>query len=126
MIQAAAMRYTECRLSSYSQNLLTEISQGNRLDASFDGTLIEPKFLPSRLPNVLLNGASGIAVGMATDIPPHNKKLSKTIGLLDSPKLSIKDLMSFIQALIFLQRLKSFPQKKNLKKFIHQEEALLN
>ena len=89
----------ECRLSSYSQNLLTEISQGT-VDwmPNFDGTLIEPKFLPSRLPNVLLNGASGIAVGMATDIPPHNLKevVQATIGLLDSPKLSTKDLMNFV------------------------------
>ena len=95
----AAMRYTECRLSSYSQNLLTEISQGT-VDwmPNFDGTLIEPKFLPSRLPNVLMNGASGIAVGMATDIPPHNLRdvVNATTALLDSPKLSIKELMSFI------------------------------
>ena len=95
----AAMRYTECRLSSYSQNLLTEISQGT-VDwmPNFDGTLIEPKFLPSRLPNVLMNGASGIAVGMATDIPPHNLRdvVKATTALLDSPKLSIKELMSFI------------------------------
>ena len=95
----AAMRYTECRLSSYSQNLLAEISQGT-VDwmPNFDGTLIEPKFLPSRLPNVLMNGASGIAVGMATDIPPHNLKdvVKATTALLDSPKLSIKELMSFI------------------------------
>ena len=95
----AAMRYTECRLSSYSQNLLAEISQGT-VDwmPNFDGTLIEPKFLPSRLPNVLMNGASGIAVGMATDIPPHNLRdvVKATAALLDSPKLSIKELMSFI------------------------------
>lgn len=95
----AAMRYTECRLSSYSQNLLTEISQGT-VDwmPNFDGTLIEPKFLPSRLPNVLMNGASGIAVGMATDIPPHNLRdvVNATTALLDSPKLSIRELMSFI------------------------------
>ena len=95
----AAMRYTECRLSSYSQNLLTEISQGT-VDwiPNFDGTLIEPKFLPSRLPNVLMNGASGIAVGMATDIPPHNLRdvVKAIIALLDTPKLSIKELMSFI------------------------------
>ena len=69
----AAMRYTECRLSAYAQSLLDEAAQGT-VDwiPNFDGTLIEPKFLPDRLPNVLLNGASGIAVGMATDIPPHN------------------------------------------------------
>ena len=78
---------------------LTEISQGT-VDwmPNFDGTLIEPKFLPSRLPNVLMNGASGIAVGMATDIPPHNLRdvVNATTALLDSPKLSIKELMSFI------------------------------
>jgi len=95
----AAMRYTECRLSSYSQNLLAETSQ-DTLDwmPNFYGTLIEPKFLPSRLPNVLMNGASGIAVGMATDIPPHNLRdvVKATTALLDSPKLSIKELMSFI------------------------------
>ena len=95
----AAMRYTECRLSAYSQNLLTEISQGT-VDwmPNFDGTLIEPKFLPARLPNVLLNGASGIAVGMATDIPPHNLTdvVKATIALLESPKMSIKELMKYI------------------------------
>ena len=95
----AAMRYTECRLSSYSQNLLTEISQGT-VDwmPNYDGTLIEPKFLPSRLPNVLMIGASCIAVGMAIDIPPHNLRdvVNATTALLDSPKLSIKELMSFI------------------------------
>ena len=113
----AAMRYTECRLSSYSQNLLTEISQGT-VDwmPNFDGTLIEPKFLPSRLPNVLLNGASGIAVGMATDIPPHNLKevVQATIGLLDSPKLSIKDLMSFIPSPDFPTKAEIISSKEEL------------
>ena len=111
------MRYTECRLSSYSQNLLTEISQGT-VDwmPNFDGTLIEPKFLPSRLPNVLLNGASGIAVGMATDIPPHNLKevVQATIGLLDSPKLSIKDLMSFIPSPDFPTKAEIISSKEEL------------
>ena len=113
----AAMRYTECRLSSYSQNLLTEISQGT-VDwmPNFDGTLIEPKFLPSRLPNVLLNGASGIAVGMATDIPPHNLRevVQATIGLLDSPKLSIKDLMSFIPSPDFPTKAEIISSKEEL------------
>jgi len=69
----AAMRYTEARLSAYAQVLLSELQQGT-VDwlPNFDGTLQEPALLPARLPNVLLNGASGIAVGMATDIPPHN------------------------------------------------------
>ena len=69
----AAMRYTESRLSKYSEVLLSELSQGT-VDwvPNFDGTMNEPKVLPARLPNVLLNGTTGIAVGMATDIPPHN------------------------------------------------------
>jgi topoisomerase-4 subunit A len=95
----AAMRYTECRLSAYAQTLLTEISQGT-VDwmPNFDGTLIEPKFLSSRLPNVLLNGASGIAVGMATDIPPHNLTdvVKATIELIDNPKMTIPELMDYI------------------------------
>ena len=95
----AAMRYTECRLSAYAQTLLSEISQGT-VDwmPNFDGTLIEPKFLSSRLPNVLLNGASGIAVGMATDIPPHNLTdvVKASISLIDNPKMTVSDLMSFI------------------------------
>ena len=97
----AAMRYTECRLSAYAQSLLDEAAQGT-VDwiPNFDGTLIEPKFLPDRLPNVLLNGASGIAVGMATDIPPHNLKeiVKGVISLIDSPKLSNKELMKDISA----------------------------
>ena len=71
----AAMRYTESKLTSYSDTLLSEVDQGT-VDwiPNFDGTLEEPKFLPARLPNILLNGTTGIAVGMATDIPPHNLK----------------------------------------------------
>mgnify|MGYP005722754685 FL=1 len=95
----AAMRYTECRLSAYAQTLLSEISQGT-VDwmSNFDGTLIEPKFLSSRLPNVLLNGASGIAVGMATDIPPHNLSdvVKATIALIDNPKMTVTDLIEYI------------------------------
>src|SRR5688572_14625866 len=69
----AAMRYTEARLTAFAQTLLSELAQGT-VDwvPNFDGTLEEPELLPSRLPHVLLNGASGIAVGLATDIPPHN------------------------------------------------------
>ena len=69
----AAMRYTEAKLSKYAQVLLSELNQGNTdWTHNFDGTLYEPVLLPARLPNMLLNGASGIAVGMATDVPPHN------------------------------------------------------
>lgn len=96
----AAMRYTEARLTRYSQALLSELGQGT-VDwvPNFDGTLEEPKTLPARLPNVLLNGTTGIAVGMATDIPPHNARevVNACIALLDRPSLTIKDLMKFIQ-----------------------------
>jgi len=69
----AAMRYTEARLAPYAEVLLAELGQGTvEWAPNFDGTLDEPVLLPARLPNVLLNGAAGIAVGMATDIPPHN------------------------------------------------------
>src|SRR3990167_7034334 len=69
----AAMRYTESRLTPYADSLLGELGQGT-VDwlPNFDGTLNEPRLLPARLPNILLNGTTGIAVGMATDIPPHN------------------------------------------------------
>ena len=69
----AAMRYTESRLTRYSELLLSELGMGTvEWQPNFDGTLKEPQLLPARLPNILLNGGSGIAVGMATDIPPHN------------------------------------------------------
>ena len=71
----AAMRYTEARLSPFAQVLLAELGQGTvDWTPNFDGTLDEPVLLPARLPNVLLNGATGIAVGMATDIPPHSSR----------------------------------------------------
>ena len=69
----AAMRYTESRLSKISEILLSELGQGTvDFQPNFDGTLEEPQYLPARLPHILLNGTTGIAVGMATDIPPHN------------------------------------------------------
>ena len=85
----AAMRYTEARLTPFAQALLSELEQGTvEWGPNFDGTLQEPKLLPSRLPHVLLNGASGIAVGMATDIPPHNVRevVDACIELLDNPE----------------------------------------
>ena len=96
----AAMRYTESRLTKYAKALLQELDQGTADWApNFDGTLSEPKILPARLPNVLLNGGMGIAVGMSTDIPPHNlnEVVSACIHLLDHPKASVKDLCKFIQ-----------------------------
>ena len=97
----AAMRYTEARLTRFSQVLLAELAQGT-VDwvPNFDGTLNEPKTLPSRLPNVLLNGASGIAVGMATDIPPHNLRevAAACVRLLEQPKATVADLMEHVKA----------------------------
>ncbi|MDE0982932.1 MAG: DNA topoisomerase IV subunit A [Gammaproteobacteria bacterium] len=96
----AAMRYTESRLQAYADVLLGELAQGTvDWKANFDGTLEEPEILPARLPNVLLNGGSGIAVGMATDIPPHNLRevAAACIHLLDKPKATIKDICKIIK-----------------------------
>ncbi len=96
----AAMRYTESRLTRYAQLLLNELDQGTAEWApNFDGTLKEPRLLPARLPNVLLNGASGIAVGMATDIPPHNVRevVSACVRLLEDPKAGIAELCEHIK-----------------------------
>lgn len=96
----AAMRYTESRLQGYADVLLGELGQGTvEWKANFDGTLEEPEMLPARLPNVLLNGGSGIAVGMATDIPPHNLRevAAACIHLLDKPKATVKDICKIIK-----------------------------
>jgi topoisomerase IV subunit A len=96
----AAMRYTESRLQGYADVLLGELGQGTvDWKSNFDGTLEEPEILPARLPNVLLNGGSGIAVGMATDIPPHNLKevAAACIHLLDKPKATLADICEFIK-----------------------------
>ncbi len=96
----AAMRYTESRLTPYAEVLLSELGQGTvDWTMNFDGTLREPTVLPARLPNVLLNGSTGIAVGMATDIPPHNLRevASACIQLLDNPKASVAQLCEQIQ-----------------------------
>ncbi len=96
----AAMRYTEAKLSRYAQVLLAELGQGTAdWVPNFDGTLQEPIQLPARLPNVLLNGASGIAVGMATDIPPHNLKevVNACLHLLAVPEATVAELCEHIQ-----------------------------
>jgi len=96
----AAMRYTEARLSPYANALLSELEHGTVDWASnFDGTLEEPRLLPARLPNVLLNGTTGIAVGMATDIPPHNlgEIVSALIYCLENPNASIEQLCNIVQ-----------------------------
>ena len=98
----AAMRYTESRLAPYAKTLLAELGQGTvEWVPNFDGTLKEPKLLPARLPNVLLNGGQGIAVGMATDIPPHNLRevVSACIRLLETPKkTTVAELCEHIPA----------------------------
>ncbi len=95
----AAMRYTESRLSAYADVLLGELGQGTvEWTPNFDGTLEEPSLLPARLPNVLLNGTTGIAVGMATDIPPHNltEIVNALIHLIDNPAASLKEICDMI------------------------------
>ena len=97
----AAMRYTESRMSPYAKTLLAEVALGTVDWApNFDGTLKEPTLLPARLPNILLNGSTGIAVGMATDIPPHNLRevVSACIRLLDEPKATVAELCEHILA----------------------------
>lgn len=96
----AAMRYTEAKLSRFSELLLSELGQGT-VDwiPNFDGTLDEPKVLPARLPHILLNGVTGIAVGMATDIPPHNVReiTDAACHLLDNPTASVPDLLQYVK-----------------------------
>ncbi len=95
----AAMRYTESRLTFYAQALLEELGQGT-VDwvPNFDGTMDEPSVLPAQVPNLLLNGTTGIAVGMATDVPPHNLReiVAATIHLLESPKSTVADLCEHV------------------------------
>ena len=96
----AAMRYTESRLSKISEILLSELGQGTvDFQPNFDGTLEEPQYLPARLPHILLNGTTGIAVGMATDIPPHNinEVADAAMMLLDNPKVGLDDVLNIIQ-----------------------------
>jgi len=96
----AAMRYTESKLTRYAEVLLGELGSGTVDWApNFDGTLEEPVFLPARLPNLLLNGTTGIAVGMATDIPPHNLRevANACVHLLEEPEATTAQLMKFIK-----------------------------
>ncbi|MDH5486716.1 MAG: DNA topoisomerase IV subunit A [Gammaproteobacteria bacterium] len=96
----AAMRYTESRLTRFAQVLLSELEQGTvDWHPNFDGTLQEPKIMPARLPHALLNGTTGIAVGMATDIPPHNVRevAAACVHLLENPDATLKDLCKHIK-----------------------------
>ena len=96
----AAMRYTESRLSEFARVLLQELGQGTvDWTANFDGTMQEPSLLPARLPHILLNGTTGIAVGMATDLPPHNlREIARAcILLLDKAKTSLEELLEVVE-----------------------------
>ena len=96
----AAMRYTEAKLTRFAEVLLQELREGTvEWSSNFDGTLDEPKLLPARLPHVLLNGAAGIAVGMATDVPPHNLRelVAACVRLLDEPQASVGDLCEHVR-----------------------------
>ncbi|MFA9488548.1 MULTISPECIES: DNA topoisomerase IV subunit A [unclassified Mannheimia] len=96
----AAMRYTESKLSKIAEVLLGELGQGTvDYQPNFDGSLEEPKYLPARLPHILLNGTMGIAVGMATDIPPHNinELADASVMLLDNPKATLDDILTVVQ-----------------------------
>ncbi|MEM6512246.1 MAG: DNA topoisomerase IV subunit A [Pseudomonadota bacterium] len=97
----AAMRYTESKLAPYAKSLLQELGQGTvDWEPNYDGAFQEPSLLPARLPNLLLNGTTGIAVGMSTDVPSHNlnEVVSALIHLIDSPKATVEDLMTHIPA----------------------------
>ncbi len=97
---AAAMRYTECRLAQIAEEMLSDIEKDtvNFVD-NFDSSLKEPAVLPAKLPNLLINGSSGIAVGMATNIPPHNLRevVDAVTHLIDNPNMEVMDLMEFIK-----------------------------
>ncbi len=115
----AAMRYTESRLSKYASVLLSELGQGTvDWTPNFDGTLKEPKVLPARLPNLLLNGTTGIAVGMATDIPPHNIKeiASAAIHLLDNPKAGLDEVHDIVPGPDFPTNAEIITPKSDIRK----------
>ena len=115
----AAMRYTESRLSKISEILLSELGQGTvDFQPNFDGTLEEPQYLPARLPHVLLNGTTGIAVGMATDIPPHNinEVADAAVLLLDNPKAGLDDVLNIIQGPDFPTEAEIISPKDDIRK----------
>lgn len=115
----AAMRYTESRLSKVAELLLSELGQGTvDYQLNFDGTLEEPQYLPARLPHILLNGTTGIAVGMATDIPPHNLNeiADALVFLLDNPKANLDDLLTIVQGPDFPTEAEIISPKAEIKK----------
>lgn len=119
----AAMRYTESRLSKISEILLSELGQGTvDYQPNFDGTLAEPQYLPARLPHILLNGTTGIAVGMATDIPPHNinEIADAAVMLLDNPKAGLDDVLKIVQGPDFPTEAEIISPKSEIRKIYEQ------
>ena len=119
----AAMRYTESRLSKISEILLCELGQGTvDYQPNFDGTLAEPQYLPARLPHILLNGTTGIAVGMATDIPPHNinEIADAAVMLLDNPKAGLDDVLKIVQGPDFPTEAEIISPKSEIRKIYEQ------
>ena len=119
----AAMRYTESRLSKISEILLSELGQGTvDYQPNFDGTLAEPQYLPARLPYILLNGTTGIAVGMATDIPPHNinEIADAAVMLLDNPKAGLDDVLKIVQGPDFPTEAEIISPKSEIRKIYEQ------
>ncbi|TNH05913.1 DNA topoisomerase IV subunit A [Testudinibacter sp. TR-2022] len=115
----AAMRYTESRLSKIAEVLLSELGQGTvDYQPNFDGTLEEPQYLPARLPHILLNGTTGIAVGMATDIPPHNLNeiAEAAVLLLDNPQTTLEQLLTIVQGPDFPTEAEIITPKEELAK----------
>jgi len=119
----AAMRYTEARLTPYAQVLLSELGHGT-VDwvPNFDATLQEPKLLPARLPNVLLNGTTGIAVGMATDIPPHNLRevVSACVRILDDESTTLAGVLEHIKGPDFPTEAEIITPPKDIKQLYKQ------
>ena len=115
----AAMRYTEAKLSKFSEVLLSELGQGTvDWGVNFDGTLKEPQVLPARLPHILINGITGIAVGMATDIPPHNVRelVNASVELLENPKADTERLMELVPAPDYPTEAEIITPRKDLQK----------
>ena len=119
----AAMRYTESRLSKISEILLSELGQGTvDYQPNFDGSLAEPQYLPARLPHILLNGTTGIAVGMATDIPPHNinEIADAAVMLLDNPKAGLDNVLEIVQGPDFPTEAEIISPKSEIRKIYEQ------
>lgn len=124
----AAMRYTEARLSAYADVFLSELSMGTvDWTPNFDGTLKEPRTLPARLPNVILNGATGIAVGMATDIPPHNlaEIVEACIYLLEHPKGTVEEVVRIVKGPDFPTGAEIITPKDDLLELYRSGQGLL-